>query len=81
MIQAEVKVELKKGVSDPEGNNILKALHLLGYTEVKKVRVARVTELELDSTTCEAAKKKIDDMCQRLLANPVINEYQITITG
>jgi len=81
MLRAEVKVGLKKGVSDPEGNNILKALHLLGYDEVKKVRVARVTQLEIDVSEKKRAEKKIEEMCQRLLANPVIHDYTITISG
>lgn len=81
MLTAEVKVGLKKGVSDPEGNNILKALHLLGYHEVKKVRVARVTQLEIELSDKPKAEKKIEEMCQRLLANPVIHDYSINFLG
>ena len=81
MLKAEVKVELKKGISDPEGNNILKALHLLGFTEVKNVKVAKVTQLEIDLTKKKETEEKINEMCQRLLANPVIHNYSITIKG
>ena len=80
MLKADVKVELKEGVSDPEAKNILKALHLLGYQEVQKVRVARVTEIYLDTKNKQDAQKKIENMCQRLLTNPVIHDYTITIT-
>ena len=80
MLKADVKVELKEGISDPEGKNILKALHLLGYPEVKNVRIARITEIYLDTKNKEDTQEKIEDMCQRLLTNPVIHDYSITIS-
>ena len=78
MVVAEVRVELKKGVADPEGKNTLKALELLGFEGLKDVKTVKVFEIHLDGKAGEV-EKKVDDMCRRLLANPVIHNYSITI--
>jgi phosphoribosylformylglycinamidine synthase len=78
MVVAEVRVELKKGVADPEGKNTLKALELLGFESVKDVKTVKVFEIELVGDSGEA-QKKADEMCRRLLANPVIHNYSITM--
>ena len=79
MLKVEVKVNLKEGIGDPEGKNILKALHLLGFKEVSNVKVSRVTEMEIDSDNESKTKKNVDRMCRRLLVNPVIHDYSIKI--
>ncbi|KAA0009547.1 phosphoribosylformylglycinamidine synthase [Thermoplasmatales archaeon ex4484_30] len=79
MLKAKVEVRLKKGVVDPEGKNITKALHLLHFNEVKEVKVAKVFEIFIADEKKEEAMKKVDEMCKKLLANPVINEYSISI--
>ncbi len=78
MAVAEVRVELKKGVADPEGKNTLKALELLGFEGLRDVKTVRVFEIFMDGDVGEA-QKKVDEMCRRLLANPVIHNYSITI--
>ncbi|HEX9908506.1 MAG TPA: phosphoribosylformylglycinamidine synthase subunit PurS [Thermoplasmata archaeon] len=78
MVVAEVRVELKKGVADPEGKNTLKALELLGFEGLRNVKTVKVFEIELDGEAA-GVQKKIDEMCRRLLANPVIHIYKITI--
>jgi phosphoribosylformylglycinamidine synthase len=70
-MKAEVKVELKEGVFDPEGENIKKALNLLGFTGVKTVKLARLYTIEVDGND------NIEDMCTKLLTNPVIHTYAI----
>ena len=77
MFAVEVKVGLKKGVSDPEGSNTRKSLELLGYDEVKEVRSLRVFRMQIDAPSREEANEKLEEMCKRLLANPVINTYEI----
>ena len=77
MVIAEVRVELKKGVADPEGKNTLKALELLGFQGLKDVKTVKVFDIYMDDGG--DAGKKVDEMCRRLLANPVIHNYSIKI--
>ncbi|KYK24666.1 phosphoribosylformylglycinamidine synthase [Thermoplasmatales archaeon SG8-52-4] len=79
MYEAKVKIGLKKGVSDPEGANTLKALHLLGFNTVKEAKTIRTIDLIMEDDNKEVVKKKVEQMCQRLLTNPVIHTYEIEI--
>ena len=79
MYEAKVKIGLKKGVSDPEGVNTLKALHLLGFTTVKEAKTIRTYDITIDGKNTDDVKKKVEQMCQRLLTNPVIHTYEIEI--
>ncbi len=74
---ADVYIELKEGVADPEGEATLKALRLLGFKRVKKVSTVKVFRVEIDATSREEAEKEIAEMCEKLLANPVIQKYSI----
>jgi phosphoribosylformylglycinamidine synthase PurS subunit len=78
MAIAEVRVELKKGVADPEGKNTLKALELLGFDGVKDVKTVKVFDIHIEGDRGDV-EKKVDDMCRKLLANPVIHNYSIKI--
>ncbi len=79
MVVAEVKIELKKGVADPEGMNTKKTLKLLGW-DVDKVETGKLFEIDLgDNISKEEAKKEVEEMCKKLLANPVIQTYDISI--
>jgi len=77
MVVAEVRVELKKGVADPEGKNTLKALELLGFEGLKDVKSVKVFEIQMEDGG--DVTKKVDEMCRRLLANPVIHNYSIKV--
>jgi phosphoribosylformylglycinamidine synthase len=79
MYEAKVRIGLKKGVSDPEGANTLKALHLLGFNTVKEAKTIRTIDLLMEDKSKEEVKKKVEQMCQRLLTNPVIHTYEIEI--
>ncbi|RLC68553.1 MAG: phosphoribosylformylglycinamidine synthase subunit PurS [Chloroflexi bacterium] len=79
MLRARVEIKLKKGVVDPEGKNIEKALHLLDFTEVSGVSVSRFIEIIMDEEDKEKAARRVDEMCRKLLANPVINDYTIQV--
>ncbi len=74
--RARVFVTLKKTVLDPQGVAVENALKTLGYAEVKDVRVGKFIILELEQATPE----RIDEMCRRLLANPVIEDYRFELT-
>ncbi|MCS4542448.1 MAG: phosphoribosylformylglycinamidine synthase subunit PurS [Euryarchaeota archaeon] len=76
---AEVLIELKPGLVDPEGKAIHRALNLLGYQNVKEVKSSKQLKIKLEVNNKEDAKKLVDEMCRRLLANPVIHNYTISI--
>ncbi|AKG91481.1 phosphoribosylformylglycinamidine synthase, purS protein [Geoglobus ahangari] len=74
---ADVYISLKKGVVDPEGEATKKALNLLGFRNVKSVSSVKVFRIELEAKSREDAEKMIEEMCEKLLANPVIQDYSI----
>lgn len=76
---ARVDVMLKPGISDPQGQTIEKALPVLGYEGVREVRVGKRIQLQVDATDAEEARSKVEEMCERLLANPVIESYEVSI--
>ena len=73
---AEVRIELKEGVSDPEGANTQKALELLGFSGIERVRSVKAFEITLSESVGDQ-KEAVEEMCRRLLANPVIHRYSI----
>ena len=77
---ARVNVTLKPGIADPQGQTIERALPALGYEGVRSVRVGKMIELEVDAGDESEAKRRVEEMCERLLANPVIEAYEVTIT-
>ncbi|MBN1281208.1 MAG: phosphoribosylformylglycinamidine synthase subunit PurS [Candidatus Thermoplasmatota archaeon] len=79
MFEATVTIQLKKGVSDPEGVNTLKAIHLLGFTHVKTAKTIRTFDLLIDGDDKAKVAKDVEAICQRLLTNPVIHQYAIDI--
>ena len=79
MYEAKITIGLKKGVSDPEGANTLKALKLLGFNNVKEAKMIRTIDLLIDDKSEENVRKSVEQMCQRLLTNPVIHTYEIDI--
>ncbi len=74
-MKARIFVRLRSGVLDPQGATIRKALEGLGFPEVRDLRVGRILELTLDETDRVRAKARCEEMCRRLLANPVVEEY------
>jgi phosphoribosylformylglycinamidine synthase len=69
----------KEGIADPQGQTIEKALPALGYGEVGEIRVGKRIELVLEAENPEEARRRVLEMCERLLANPVIEAYEVTI--
>lgn len=76
---AEVKISLKKGMLNPEASTIQRALALLGY-DVEGTDTIEIIKFTLDEDDEKIAREEVDDMCQRLLCNPVIHDYEIKIT-
>ncbi len=77
---ARVNVTLKEGVADPQGQTIERALPALGYAGVRNVRVGKRITLELDAGSVSEARSLVEEMCERLLANPVIEAYEVELT-
>jgi phosphoribosylformylglycinamidine synthase PurS subunit len=79
MLEAEIYITLKKTVSDPQGLTIKHALESLGYQNLEEVRVGKLVTIKLSSKDKKKAKQKLDEMCQKLLANPIIEDYHFKI--
>jgi phosphoribosylformylglycinamidine synthase len=79
MMKAKVHVRLKEGVLDPQGAAIGRALGQLGFEGVGEVRQGKLIELDLAATNQAAAQAEVEAMCEKLLANPVIETYAVTI--
>jgi len=75
MYRVKIHVTLKKSVMDPQGATIQSALESLGYQGVQNVRMGKYVELDLAQKDRGGAEKQIDEMCDRLLSNPVIEKY------
>jgi len=78
--KAVVHVRLKDGVLDPQGVTIHKALMQMGYDDIQSVRTGRFFELEISEKAADI-DRKIDEVCSKLLANPVIEKYSVEKLG
>ena len=78
-MKARVHVTLKAGVLDPQGKAVHGALESLGFTGVAGVRQGKVIEIDLAETDPVQARAAVEDMCRRLLANPVIEQYAVEL--
>ena len=78
-MKALVYVGLKPGVLDPQGRAIARSLNDLGFPEVQDATQGKVIELELEADDPEMAKGRVTEMCEKLLANTVIESYRIEI--
>ncbi|MGE5578319.1 MAG: phosphoribosylformylglycinamidine synthase subunit PurS [Syntrophothermus sp.] len=72
---ARIRVMLKKGVLDPQGKAVLGALRTQGYERVQEVRVGKYLEVRLDEMGRIEAEAEVEEMCRRLLSNPVIEDF------
>ena len=76
----KIEVKLKPLVLDPQGKAVGSALHNLGYEEVKNTRVGKLIELNIEDESEEKVRQSVTEMCNRLLANTVIEDYHINIS-
>ena len=79
-MRVKIFVSLKNGVLDPQGKAVEQSLHTLGYKEVQDVRVGKFVELNLQASSREAGEGRIREMCDKLLANPVIENFHYEIS-
>ncbi|MBU3758650.1 MAG: phosphoribosylformylglycinamidine synthase subunit PurS [Candidatus Omnitrophica bacterium] len=79
MFKATINVTLKKSVLDPQGQTVLHALSTLGFKEAQDLRVGKFFELTVDEADRNRAEARVREMCDKLLINPVIEEYALTL--
>lgn len=72
-----VHITPRRGILDPQGKTVAEALHTLGFAAVGDVRIGRHAVIDLDAADQKAAEQMTKDMCERLLANPVTEDYEI----
>ncbi|BBH22654.1 phosphoribosylformylglycinamidine synthase subunit PurS [Paenibacillus baekrokdamisoli] len=80
-MKATVYVTIKQNVLDPQGSAVQGALHSMGFDEVGKVRIGKYLELDLNTTDRAEAEARLKAMCEKLLANTVIEDYRFELEG
>jgi phosphoribosylformylglycinamidine synthase subunit PurS len=78
-MKAKIRITLKKGILDPQGKAIEGALGALGFAGVESVRQGKYIELDVAETDAERARSQIQSMCEKLLANTIIENYDIEL--
>jgi phosphoribosylformylglycinamidine synthase PurS subunit len=78
---AHVEVSHRPGIADPAGATVERALPALGYTNVAQVHIGKVIRLVVDAADADAARAQVEEMCEKLLANPVIESYEVTVSA
>jgi len=79
MLFAEIKITLKKTVADPQGITVKHGLDALGFDSVAEVRMGKLIRLSLNETDKIKAEAQVKEMCQKLLSNPIIEEFSVEI--
>lgn len=78
-MKVRVEVTRRAEIADPEGTTIKRALHDLDHAEVASVRVDKVFHLDVDGDDAEEVRRKVTEMCRQILANPVLEDFEIDI--
>lgn len=78
-MRVKIFISLKEGVLDPQGKAVERSLHSLGYKEVGDVRMGKYIEVRMEAPSRKAAEGRVREMCEKLLANPVIEDYRFEI--
>lgn len=78
-MKVTVTVNRRAEIADPEGTTVERALRELGYVEVTRVRMDRVIHLDVDGEDPEKVRERVEDMCRRLLANPVLEDFEVVV--
>jgi phosphoribosylformylglycinamidine synthase len=79
MLKAEISITLKRTIADPQGLTVKHALESLGYKELADVRTGKFVIIKLNFKDKKRAEREIDEMCKKLLANPIIEDYSFKI--
>ncbi len=79
MLKAEINITFKRTVADPQGQTVKHALESLGYKDLADVRIGKLVVIKLNFKNKKRAEQEIDEMCKKLLANPIIEDYTFQI--
>ena len=78
-MRVRITVSRRAEIADPQGSTVVRALHHLGYEEVSSARFDRSIVLEVEGDDPDAVRGRVEEMCARLLANPVLEDYQVAV--
>jgi phosphoribosylformylglycinamidine synthase subunit PurS len=78
--EARVEITHLPGIADPAGATVERALPALGYTNVTQVHIGKTIRLVVEASDARQAQAEVEEMCARLLANPVIEAYEVTVS-
>lgn len=78
-MKVTVTINRRPEIADPEGTTVKRALQDLGYTETREVRMDRVIHLDVDGEDAEVVRSRVREMCRQVLANPVLEDYEIQV--
>jgi phosphoribosylformylglycinamidine synthase subunit PurS len=79
--RCEVYISPRADILDPQGDAVNTALHNLGYSEASQVKIGKYITLSIEAADAAAARARLDAMCQQLLANPIIEDFRIEVSG
>jgi len=74
-----ITIDRRPEIADPEGTTVKRALHDLGFTEIDSVRMDRVIHLDVEGDDPEKVEARVEDMCRQLLANPVLEDFEVRV--
>lgn len=74
-------INRRSEIADPEGATVQRALREMGYTETRSVRMDRVIHMEVDGDDPDTVRSRVEAMCRRLLANPVLEDFEVEVAG
>jgi phosphoribosylformylglycinamidine synthase len=78
-MKVTIKIDRRPEIADPEGTTVTRALHDLGFTETRSVRMDRIIHLEVDGDDVAQIEARVEEMCQQLLANPVLEDFTVEV--
>ena len=78
-MKVTVTINRRPEIADPEGTTVMRALHDLGYSETEAVRMDRVIHMEVSGDDPQEIRVRVEEMCKRLLANPVLEDFEVEV--
>jgi len=78
-LKVTITIDRRPEIADPEGSTVKRALHDLGFTEIESVRMDRVIHLDVEDDDPEKVEARVEDMCKQLLANPVLEDFEVRV--
>ncbi len=78
-MKVTVTIDRRPEIADPEGTTVQRALHDLGFTETRSVRMDRVIHMDVDGADPAEVKARVEEMCRQLLANPVLEDFEVAV--